>query len=388
MSKVVICASPHPFGIIQSIAAMMAEGLRSNNIDVEVFLVTENAGGKDLIKWLKINAVDAIIVLNPEVLRIRVGFRRLLSSIDTNIFIYLLDDPAYHFKALNYVFKKSRQRILLMLPEFQQKQEVDKYIKTLSITNASTVFFPWAGPEINGKDINGDPKYDIAVFCTLDQQITQGVKLTDLAQEIQSKFGSQSVEDRLRKYAVEEYATSVADMMYALTGLRLNYSDPTSVSLWMRLDSLLKEQRRLELAHQLIDVANTKKLSLIICGTGWEKLPDLPKTITLAGAVPYDMQFQVFKESRFLINLDPNWTNGVHDRVFNAMSVGCGVFTNRNTLLESDFIDGESVLMFNSLEELSKLIDERRDVARNAFDPYSRSHTWTVRMSTLLDYLK
>jgi spore maturation protein CgeB len=137
-------------------------------------------------------------------------------------------------------------------------------------------------------------------------------------------------------------------------------------------------------------MADQFKISLVICGTGWDRFGKLPDSIKLIGAAHYDKQFDFFNESRFLINLDPNWGHGVHDRVFNAMSVGCCVITNTNELLVGSFESGVSVLTFTNINQLPTLLLEydHAKIALCAWSIYEREHTWSERVKLLLEYLK
>jgi Glycosyl transferases group 1 len=385
--KIVICASPHTFGAIQIPAEMMAQGLRENGIDAVVFLIDKKTGAKEFVNYIKENRVEAVIALNPSVLRLRYRLRRLLSYINTRLCVFLLDAPPYHFKALNSVITSSVKGAYILLPDADQKSHMDVYIDNINVKNVEALFFPWAGPEPQCVSDETSRVFDCAVFCTLDQQITQGVTKQALIEEIEAKYPSiYGVKDIVNSMFEQSYGTSISDLYYKVTGSKFNFNSTDALDLWMRLDSLLKEHRRLAMALELVNLAKNEKLKMIICGTGWEKLLPLPDGIMLAGAVHYSKQFDVFKQSRFVVNLDPNWTNGVHDRVFNAMSVGAAVITNKNQFVIDAFVEGENILTFENIHDLPSLI-RRADsavIANHALAPYIKSHTWRHRMKGLV----
>lgn len=323
MKKIVILASPHPFGAIQSPAEMIANGLKENKCEAHVFLINKESGAKEFIEYLKANDVEAVVALNPAVLRLRYRLRRILSYVKTKLCVFMLDDPSYHLKAIEFVIQSFKSTSLLwMLPELNQKKSLDNYLSQHHIKGVSTVFFPWAGP--SPRDFVGqrEPLYDCAIFCTLDQQIVQGVGWTDFVNEIKEKFDNENAELILQQMLIQEYDVPVSELLFKLTGIQLSLNNLVSVDLWRRLDSLLKEGRRLQLAKQLIHIAEIYQIRMIVCGTGWDKLGKLPPSISFAGAVHYDQQFELFRNSKILVNLDPNWVYGAHDRVFNAISVG------------------------------------------------------------------
>ena len=189
---------------------------------------------------------------------------------------------------------------------------------------------------------------------------------------------------------IQEYDVPVSELLFKLTGVQLSLNNLVSVDLWRRLDSLLKEGRRLHLAKQLIHIAETYHIKMIVCGTGWDKLGDLPPSISFAGAVHYDQQFEFFRNSKILVNLDPNWVYGPHDRVFNAISVGGCVVTNVNEFISHSFIGNESISTYSNFHQLRDLILNRynQKIAEQALPPYIEKHTWSTRVKLLLQHLQ
>ena len=73
--------------------------------------------------------------------------------------------------------------------------------------------------------------------------------------------------------------------------------------------------------------------------------------------VSYDQQFNIFSQTKFVLNLDPNWTYGVHDRVFNALGSGAAVMTNENHYSNVLFHEGiDSILLSDTSQVPEKLL--------------------------------
>jgi spore maturation protein CgeB len=117
----------------------------------------------------------------------------------------------------------------------------------------------------------------------------------------------------------------------------------------------------------------------------------MPSTWTVHGPVPYLEQFEVFRRSRLVLNLDPNWSHGVHDRVFNAMSVGTPALTNDNAWASSCLDDGHDSLLFTDAQgAVAQLLSHRgrtEAMANAAVKTLGRGlHRWRDRCA-LFDQL-
>jgi hypothetical protein len=120
-------------------------------------------------------------------------------------------------------------------------------------------------------------------------------------------------------------------------------------------------------------------LRLCLCGTGWDKIVSPNPTTVIMGNVHYNEQFNLYRQSKALINLDPNWTHGMHDRVFNALSCGCLVITGANNYGRFLNNSQNSLIFFNKISEIPQKIAIAMDrpVSEGEFD--LSQNTWIDR---------
>ena len=388
MIKVVICATSHPSGATNVPAELMAEGLRLGGHEAFIFILDEKANIKDFVKFIKNNSIDFVLSLNPGVLRLRYRLIPLHHFISVPICLFLLDNPAYHLKELAEVLGKSRAGVSVLAPDMNQVETLKNFVERSRFKGATVSYFPWAGPAPSIQAGNANLDYDCVVFCTLDQQITDAGETDTALARISEKFHNDQVADSLRRMFYTDYTIPVSHLVTSLTKKEFTLSDVRQVEIWKQLDSLLKRERRRAMARVLIEVAREKKLKIAVCGSGWDKLGTLPDSMTVIGNVNYRRQFDIFPNSRFLINMDPNWTHGIHDRVFNSMSVGCAVITNENDFILNNFAVGTEILIYKNVSELKKLLTHTnsKQIAAKALVKFKKAHTWQARMRSITEF--
>ena len=127
---------------------------------------------------------------------------------------------------------------------------------------------------------------------------------------------------------------------------------------------------------------------IAVYGTGWDRAANLPSTWDFFGPVDYMQQFDAFGNSRFTVNLDPNWSHGVHDRVFNAMTMRTAVITNTNTFTNLFFDEGNDHIGYegitDAMDRLEENFNRSEEIAENASRLCKLHMSWSKRAQTLI----
>jgi hypothetical protein len=94
-----------------------------------------------------------------------------------------------------------------------------------------------------------------------------------------------------------------------------------------RIDSYQKRHRRIMALQAL------KDYPIDIYGTGWEQFAVNFRDCRFRGTVAHGEIGALCQQYAVLLNFDPNWDHGLHDRVYTATGNGCRVLTNHSAAL-------------------------------------------------------
>jgi len=72
-----------------------------------------------------------------------------------------------------------------------------------------------------------------------------------------------------------------------------------------------------------------------------------PERFILAPYLPADQLFRLYERSRFVLNCNPTYDGGVHDRIKNAAMAGCCVLTDESRTLLQEFRHRSSLLFIS-----------------------------------------
>ena len=112
----------------------------------------------------------------------------------------------------------------------------------------------------------------------------------------------------------------------------------------------------------------------------------------LIGQVQMMDVFELMGDAKMVLDINPLFAEGVHDRVTSAMAAGAYVISDMNVdALESD----ESILGQYNIWNLSKLHavlelseSDRKDRAQAGYELYKKSYSWECQANNLLKLLK
>jgi hypothetical protein len=148
------------------------------------------------------------------------------------------------------------------------------------------------------------------------------------------------------------------------------------------VDSWAKRERRLAAVRSL---AGTP---VDFFGQGWrEALGDVPD-FRYVGNVRHDDIAVLMAHYAAVLNCDPNWAAGVHDRVYTAAAMGVAVLTNDNSALDTAALPADLVHVYDANRPQLGPLAQRAIAAASApaqlrLDVIG-AHGWTNRMARLV----
>jgi hypothetical protein len=160
-------------------------------------------------------------------------------------------------------------------------------------------------------------------------------------------------------------------------------TSPGHVAFVCAVDSWMKRERRLAAVRSLVGVP------VDFYGHGWDQaFPDAP-SFRQGGQVAHDDIAALVRRYGAVLNFDPNWAAGVHDRVYTACAMGVPVLTNDNSALDGAGLPPDLLHVYDAnrpaLAELARrALAGCPEPARPRLDVL-KAHGWMDRMARLAE---
>jgi len=149
------------------------------------------------------------------------------------------------------------------------------------------------------------------------------------------------------------------------------------------IDSWLKSARRRLLAHK---IAN-EDLPIDIAGSGWSDLRTSSHSLSLLGRISHSDFSDIVPRYKAILNLDPNWDHGFHDRVYTALASGVYVITQANKAklsLPDSYRPGVFAFKPSLADFESALTEAFRAPIPNSPPAFDLRLTWVDRVASML----
>lgn len=149
-----------------------------------------------------------------------------------------------------------------------------------------------------------------------------------------------------------------------------------------KLDAYEKRRRRLLVVEAL------RGQPVDFFGMGWEHFVGDCKSFRVMGQIPDGAVSSLCRHYAGMVNFDPNWDDGVHDRVYTALGNGCRILTNANrALAEIAHPDGCLFTYDTNRPDLSASVEailaappmSDHDVTR-----FRHDNSWSARMDAFV----
>lgn len=386
--------------------------------DEDDFIAFMDRVGRSYKAIIDINSQMPYMILEDE--------SRLLNRIDAPFYNYIVDHPLYHHPGLvfpidNYhaigidkrhvkymkdyyphlksvgflpmgatepshrVDYKNRRIPLLLTATYENEQGILQDFRKLA-----------AGLEEGRFDINyeGNYKQDAeaeSINCKTDLKYCGDVKLTgrgklfyDLGMNLAEVMLSGPVERTM-----EECLADIISQEDLMEGKYFTREFPVLMNYLFLIDKYVRNVHRRRVVEEIVKSGQ----EITVAGAGWEMtaLGDYARA-NLIGQVQMMDVFELMGDAKTVLDINPLFVEGVHDRVTSAMAAGAYVISDMNVdALESD----ESILgqydIWNrdKLQEALNLTEpEKADRAHRGCELYKKSYSWECQANNLLKLLK
>ena len=330
-------------------------------------------------------AFDAVFDFNSALPRLEMeegGY--FLDLIDAPFYNLLLDHPLYHHDTLKQTIKNFHALCL--------DENHAGYVRQYYPHIRSASVFPMTGEDIGTGSAYPEKQIDVLFSGTYTdyREIERSMEtcppyIKDIVWQmvgLMQKDGSLTQEAALLRLLPSLEEAEIIEETF-----------PLHMQACFLCDSYLRAYKR---EKMLIKLAK-EHIPLTLCGNGWRKSPlaDFPQ-ISIIDDTSFRDTFFLFRQSKIVLNLLPEFKCGTHDRVYSAMLNHGLCLTDASPYLKKEFEDGRE-LCFYDANDFSSLAKQARgllstperikEISQNGYFRAKESHSWQARAAYLLSLL-
>jgi hypothetical protein len=386
--KFLILASDHPNNAVVSVGEWMAGGLMSLGIDARVLSIPRDISS---LSGLLQDGIAGIISLGPMPLEIKIDNRWYLwQKLNCPVWLYLLDAIIYDYHRVPVMreFLKdalSNDQLTIVSPERGYFDLLGK--KTTGGCLPEGIQHIPFGHFANIKFSTRPKEQRLCVIGTIGGELGLPPDVNSM-QEIVAMFGQNFMGQQEQQSLVNHLSSQdIPDMPLRLLvdffDWRADqvFSDD-KLPLICAIDSYYKRLRR------FIAIRSLSGMPIDFYGSGWANYFPDEKTFRFLGNIKHQEVAQYSARYKAVVNFDPNWETGVHDRVFTTCAMGTPVITNSNAALDTANLPSELIHTYSANNPQLQRIAEQLLMSKDATgSPHLQTltqHSWVNRLARLL----
>lgn len=362
---------------------MLRRGMEQCGVCVKLFLVQEDiAGQEEELKKLTGETFDGIFDVNSLLPHVILDDRHFLDYFDAPFYHLIVDHPMHVHNSLQIPLKQYR---VICLDRYHKKY-LERYYPHIE----RVYVLPFGGipaseflGSVGGAAPMKERKYDLlfpGTYTPLDYYRMQMDSVSDsqpeIADAVLEKYRQGSPETIDELFA-GELAQDRDFFAWKMHRARL-------------VDRYVREWYRESVLRALLRAG----LRVDVAGFRWELFPVRDRErLCIHPPCAYPEQLALLGQSRIVLNVQPLFLDGVHDRVVNTMANHSVALTDRCEFVEKHFSDGQELLLFdkNQPEEMAQRVAEilqdleyLEEMAERAESAALQQHTWYSRTEALL----
>ena len=389
--NMLIIASDHPVDAVLSVGRWMAAGFASVGVNCDVVSIPRD--NQRLAEILQKEPLG-VIALGPMALNITIEGRYYIwQALRCPVCLFMLDAIIYDYLRVPSIRAfiddaRVNENLWLISPE-------GGYFDLLRRTEQGG-FFPNQTRHVpfgHFANLASAPRNAIDRICvigTLGNELGLGPSESSI-EDVISNYGHGVISERQQKELVETtFSHTMPDMplrflMQYLCWRWEEVFELRNLKFICAIDSYIKRLRRFSAVRSLCG------MPVDFYGTGWSAYFPGERDFRFLGSVSHGEIASTIASYKAVINFDPNWESGVHDRVFTSCAMGVPVITNENSALEGLGLPGRLVHAYSAnapdLRDVATKLIKSRDEPTRFHVPTLTEHSWTNRAATMMAIL-
>ena len=381
-------------GVVDGVVYSLVEGFTHAGYRSKSIIFGRDKVPANLADLLNTQDRKLVIGVTHTSLFFTIGEKSLWDLVDADFATYFIDNPAFFAPNGLHHLLSAPERMKFLFSDNSHMQQFRSYLMAHEKQN-DCIFFPFAAnfqATRNQRTINCISDAKIVIFANVGQeapqifhQIEKGTNEFPIIQN--SNLPSVKKSFLINDLPISNYDFDLYEFFSGYSAREHLYLDEDLLRLFLATDSYLKRYRRLFVIWQL------KQFNLEVYGSGWSTLAgDISDKWTLHDTVNYNSQYGIFLNADFVLNVDPVWPSGIHDRVFNAMSCGAIPITNFNKLTSFFLNAGLDAVVYKAAtdipEQLRSISNNINRAKQLALKTFKSQHQWKHRINILVEHFR
>ena len=329
--RVSIVTFSHPSQVTQRFALFIQRALAVFGVESVIYLSPFRDSG-----WKKLLDADVLFAITPlPLLNLAVGGRPLYEAYSGKIVYYAIDTISHDLSAWpsarEFVQRmQSSDNLYLALPS----KDASAFVSSIGMSSESRrhlVDLPFAAFPSSSCCL-AKPRSSCSGRFLVCMNIDGVYNLSEISRGLVNALAPFGFS--VSQVAMLESALMSQDCPSNPLGIIkeiLGFSDdlcvhPARLRVIDLVDGWLKSARRKLLAQTILKL----DLPIDLAGAGWPVLPSGSSRARSLGLISHSDFSEIVTRYKAVLNLDPNWDCGFHDRVYTALLSGVSVITQAN----------------------------------------------------------
>lgn len=380
--QVLIYKGSSQYGAFDHFGISLKNSLEQRNHQVELFdLNIQNA--METLSFIFTNKkFDLVIGFNAIGCDLKVGNESIYDIINTPFLAIFVDHPVYHFSRLSTPMKN-------FVASFLDESHVDFLQNTIPQSQNLKFFMPLSGNEFSSEIKTIEEYKTIKKIDILFTGSNFG-KINKQWENVEG-FPSYLFDEISDKLIKDDYISVENAFNDVMNKYKISFSSIGKAQFSNLLSMVVTFVRQYK-RNAILEKIFESGLNITLYGKNWSDIAKKYSNVIDGGEISLDKTVEFTKQSKIVINLNTNFTNGAHDRVFTGMLNQAVVFTDKSSYYDKYYNDKEHYLTYsiNSLDEDIKklknyLEDEEKlfDMANKAYSITKKEHSWLKRAEHL-----
>ncbi|WP_338825222.1 hypothetical protein MHOCP_07580 [Moorella humiferrea] len=389
MGHIVIYKGQSQYDVLRVFVDQLGEAFKSLGKDVYIVDLLASNAGQQLQEAFS-QPCEFVFAFNAMGIDLKISSKSLYDSLDIPFIAALVDDPVYHLQRLKYPV----ENLLIGCVDRSHINFVNSYYGN----QRTCFFFPHGGCKakdvIDGRSVQQDGIRGIDILFGGSYQDPDSIRniWVNLNTTI-ARLLDEIVDYILGKDYIN--LAIAAENVFASRGIYLNNELSNKlIYLLPFVDKYVRAYRR----RQCLQVLADSGLRVHVYGANWENARIKAKNnFLIHQPVGFLEMLGLMEQAKMVLNIDPNFADGGHERVFSAMINGAATLSNTNSFYSQEFMDGEDIILYSwsKLHELPSKIygllenPDKMEALRLAGKRKAEErHTWVVRAKIILDVIE